>query len=442
MKDTIENYFKDIKERDLLYQANKIAITIQENGYFFDNYSPDVLSIQMKEKSREEHFRILLIDNSGVVITDSSDINVGKTFLSPEIMIALKGENIATYYEDEEAIYASSYIETSTSKKGAVLLISSFSETVALLANLTQKWFFLTSFISIIIGIFIFFTSDIIIIPIKKILKSINELRDGHLNKRVIIKGHNELSMLGEAFNDMAEKLEQIDTSRQEFVSNVSHELKTPLSSMKVLSDSILLQEDVNPEIYVEFLKDINSEIDRMAEIVNNLLALVKLDYKEIALNIEETSLNIMLDDIIKRLSPLASQKDIKLSSEYIKNIVIDADKVKLSLAISNLIENAIKYTDNNGTVKVIIDGEHQNIFITIADTGIGINEAEQSKIFNRFYRVDKTRDRESGGTGLGLSITHSAVLLHNGSIKLSSKEGEGSTFTIRIPIKYTEKPY
>ncbi|MDE6182374.1 MAG: HAMP domain-containing histidine kinase, partial [Eubacteriales bacterium] len=167
---------------------------------------------------------------------------------------------------------------------------------------------------------------------------------------------------------------------------------------------------------------------------------LVKLDYKEAGLVIEETNLNYMLEDIIKMVGPLAEQKNIEITTEFLKNVVVDADEMKLSLAISNLVENAIKYTCPEGSVKVILDSDHQNAFITVQDTGIGISEEEQGKIFNRFYRVDKTRDRETGGTGLGLSITHSAVLLHKGSIKVSSKEGKGSTFVVRIPIKNIEK--
>ena len=146
-----------------------------------------------------------------------------------------------------------------------------------------------------------------------------------------------------------------------------------------------------------------------------------------------------MTEDILKRLYPLAEKKDIKLLYESNKDMIIEGDEVKLTLAISNLIENGIKYTPNGGTVKVIIDGDHQNCFITVSDTGIGISEEEQSKVFKRFYRVDKTRDRETGGTGLGLAITHSSVILHNGSIKINSKENEGATFIVRLPIKYSE---
>ena len=439
MKDTMKSYFKDINERDLLYQANKISVMIQEGNYLSNNTNQNELLSILEERSIEENFRIMIIDSSGVVLIDSNNFDVGKTFLIPEVLSSLNGQSEANYYKEQGVIYASSYIEDSFSnKQGVVLLISSFEDTEVLINGVTQKWFMLTIFISIIIGIFVFFTSEIVISPIKKILKSINDITDGQLHQRVKINGNNEIAQLGEAFNTMTEKLEQIDTSRQEFVANVSHELKTPLSSIKVLSDSILLQEDIPSEMYIEFLQDINSEIDRMTEIVNNLLALVKLDYREAGLNIAEADLNKMLDDILKRLTPLAEQKNITLSKEYIKNVVVEADEMKFSLAISNLVENAIKYTEPEGSVKVILDCDHQNAFITVSDTGIGINDEEQTKIFNRFYRVDKTRDRETGGTGLGLSITHSTVILHKGSIKVSSKEGEGSTFIVRIPIKFT----
>lgn len=437
----MENYFQDIDKRELLYQSNKIAVMLQEQRYFNNENIRFFINNQLNEKSKEENFRIILLDNTGVVIYDSNETEIGKVILIPEVMEALQGKNVVNYVKDEAAIYASAYIGNfNTNNDGAVLLVSSFENSQVLIEDISQKWVVLTVFISIIIAIFILLTSDIFIKPIKRILASIQEITDGQLHQRVNISGKNEISELVRAFNTMTEKLEKVDEARQEFVSNVSHELKTPLSSIKVLSDSILLEEGIPTEMYREFLKDINSEIDRMTDIVNNLLSLVKLDYKEAGLFIEETNLNYMLEDIIKMVTPLAEQKNIELTSEFLKNVLIEADEMKLSLAISNLVENAIKYTYEGGSVKIILDCDHQNAFITVQDTGIGISEEEQGKIFNRFYRVDKTRDRETGGTGLGLSITHSAVLLHKGSIKVFSKENQGSTFIVRIPIKNTEK--
>jgi signal transduction histidine kinase len=192
----------------------------------------------------------------------------------------------------------------------------------------------------------------------------------------------------------------------------------------------------VPEEVSREFMQDISNEVDRMVNITNDLLNLVKVDQREQSLNIAPTDINQLVEDILKRLSPLAEQKKVILLYEEVRPVQIDADEVKLVLAISNIVENGIKYTPRGGTVKVVVDSDHQNAFITIQDTGIGIPEEEQDKIFNRFYRIDKTRDRDTGGTGLGLAISRATILLHNGSIRITSKPDEGSVFVLRIPIR------
>ena len=205
-----------------------------------------------------------------------------------------------------------------------------------------------------------------------------------------------------------------------------------------MLSDSILIQdpETVPKEMYVEFLRDINSEVDRMTAIINDLLTLVRMNRQEVALKPLEINITDMVGDIVKRLEPIARAKNVSINYNRVREVIAEVEETKLSLAVSNLIENAIKYNVDDGKIDVSVDCDHQNAFITVADTGIGIAEDEIGKIFDRFYRVDKNRDRETGGTGLGLSITRSAVLMHNGSIKVSSKENEGTTFVITIPLK------
>ena len=339
-------------------------------------------------------------------------------FIVPEIVVALAGRDEANLRKDEEAIYASAYIEDFNSNKiGAVLVVSSFSEASALIGEISQKWIIVTFFIIIIVIALVIFMSQIIFGPLKNVLATIKKISAGQLHQRIELKGKNEFTELGEAVNTMTKRLEEVDQSRQEFVSNVSHELKTPLSSIKVLSESLLLQENVPAEMYKEFLQDISSEIDRMTDIVNDLLALVRNDPNESKLNITDIDANKMLRDIVKRLSPLATDKEIALSFKATKDVVLKGDEVKLSLAISNLVDNGIKYTPQGGTVKVSLDADNKDCFITVQDSGIGISEEEQSKVFERFYRVDKTRDRETGGTGLGLAITHSVIMLHNGSV-------------------------
>ncbi|MEG2774939.1 MAG: ATP-binding protein, partial [Acetivibrio sp.] len=228
-----------------------------------------------------------------------------------------------------------------------------------------------------------------------------------------------------------------LEKSRQEFVSNVSHELKTPITSMKVLSDSLLMQDEVPAELYREFMLDIAEEIEREDKIINDLLSLVKLDKTAGEMNISQININDLLEQILKRLRPIAAKRNIELVYESFRPVMADVDEVKLSLAISNLIENAIKYNFDDGWVRVSLNADHKFFYITVADSGVGIPEELQDQVFERFYRVDKARSRETGGTGLGLSITKSAVLMHRGAIKVYSKEKEGTTFTVRIPLNY-----
>ena len=178
--------------------------------------------------------------------------------------------------------------------------------------------------------------------------------------------------------------------------------------------------------MYVEFLMDINSEVDRMTDIINDLLTLVRMNREEVHLNPMEINLTDMISDIVRRLEPIAKSKNINLNYNKLKAVKAEIEETKFSLAVSNLIENAIKYNNDGGNVEVTVDADNQNAFVTIADDGVGIAEEELGKIFDRFYR----------GTGLGLSIARSAVLMHNGTIKVSSKENEGTTFVIIIPLK------
>ena len=319
---------------------------------------------------------------------------------------------------------------------GTVVVTAYINDIYDSLGEMRNQVYLLSLFTSFLIGLLSFFTSSFISRPLKLLMKFVQKITNGQLDQKVDIKGKDEIAELGNAFNHMAEQLQRVEHSRQEFVSNVSHELKTPLSSIKVLTESLLFQENVPVEMYQEFFMDINSEVDRLNNIISDLLTLVRLDQTEVPMNIKTTNLNDMTQAILKRLIPLAKKKDIKLIYQSHKEIFVDIDEVKLTLAISNLIENAIKYTPEGGEVRVILQSDLQDAWVSVEDTGIGIAKDEQSKIFERFYRTDKTRNRETGGTGLGLSITYRTVIMHNGSIQVESEEGKGSIFTVQIPIR------
>ena len=206
---------------------------------------------------------------------------------------------------------------------------------------------------------------------------------------------------------------------------------------MKVLADSLVTQDQVPIELYQEFMGDIAKEIDRENDIINDLLTLVKMDKTAQNLNISQVNVNDLLELILKRLRPIAEKKQIEIVLESFRPVTAEIDEVKMTLAISNLVENAIKYNHDEGWVHVSLNADHKYFHVKVSDSGIGIPKEDQDHIFERFYRVDKSHSREIGGTGLGLAITRNAVIMHRGSIKVYSEPEEGTTFTVRIPLIY-----
>lgn len=438
MLHSVQDYFVEERKKELLSQANVISGQLTSSGFLFNDENRGDMEEIILETSRNEGYRVLILDSSYVVVYDTGYEDIGKTYLLPEVVQAMDDKDTAKEQESGVVYAAASVMGLSNQRSGVVLIVDGMKNVQDIIRDIGREAYLLLACIVVLLFIIMVVVSKVFTEPVKNLIGIIKEMSEGHFERRAKVEQrmHTELVDLALACNQMADQLEKVESTRQQFVSNVSHELKTPLSSVKVLSESILLMEDVPKEMYVEFLHDINSEVDRMTAIINDLLTLVKLDQKEIPLNFKEIDLNQLLAGINKRLQPLADAKGVSLEADYLKEITADADEMKLSLAISNLVDNAIKYTPEGGTVKVTLDADHQNVFITVADTGIGIPEQEVNRIFERFYRVDKTRDRETGGTGLGLSITHATIMMHKGSIKVNSKEEEGTTILVRIPLK------
>lgn len=237
----------------------------------------------------------------------------------------------------------------------------------------------------------------------------------------------------------MTQKIQLQETKRQEFVSNASHELKTPLSSIKLISDSLLNVQSAPPEMVNEFLTDMNVQVDRLTRIIDKLLTLTRMDNSGSVSRMEfaVTDLTEICSNVTKALRPLAEQKHIELTYNAEAAIYSKVERDRIWEAIYNVLDNSIKYTKEGGTVSIDVGKDETSAIITIKDSGIGIASEELYKIFDRFYRVDKARTRETGGTGLGLSIALTAVELHGGNIQVESEEGVGSTFRIIIPITF-----
>lgn len=320
---------------------------------------------------------------------------------------------------------------------GVVYLSQSLSETEDFLGDITSSLVTLSLIASALIALLSALLARVFTAPLIKLTHAADEIAQGNFNQNVPVHGHDEIATLGEAFNAMIQQLSTLEEKRRMFVSDASHELKTPLATIKLLSESILQTESPDPEMVREFLEDMSSEVDRLTRIVERLLDLTKNDSQKAAAQLETVDLNKLIAKIVKKLLPLAREKRIKLSFSYDKEkehtqMLLDRDKIYE--AIYNIVDNSIKYTDREGHVTITLTSDIAKTVITVEDDGIGIPKEDAALIFDRFYRVDKARARETGGTGLGLSIAQEAVAMHGGHIEVISEEGAGSKFIIILP--------
>ncbi|MDD6035134.1 MAG: HAMP domain-containing sensor histidine kinase [Lachnospiraceae bacterium] len=424
-------------------QGTALAGQIAQTGYLQQQMQPEV-SARLSVLANLMNGRIILLNSNLQVVKDTAEREEGKTLISEEPIYAMQGE-IQTYYNEKERkaeVILPIVVGANAENNGQVIGVMIFEGSLADIVSAQEL--FRENIVVLMIGAAILLLGAALVIswcmikPLRTLSGQIEHAAETYEGTEMIKStGYLEVEQIAEAFRGMMEKTVATEKSRQEFVSNVSHELKTPLTAIKVLSDSLVLEPDVPIEMYREFINDINSEIDREAKIVNDLLALVKLDKTSGEMHIAEVNINELLEIILKRLKPLALKRGIEMIFESYRTVLAEIDEVKMSLVFTNLIENAIKYNRDGGRVMVSLNADHRYFYAKIEDTGIGIPEEEQGLIFDRFYRVDKARSRETGGTGLGLSITKSAVQMHKGSIKVQSIPGVGSIFTVRIPLSY-----
>ena len=423
---------------DITSQAKLLASQIVANNYLQDTSSKNITT-QLDQLSTIYDGRVMLIDSSFTIVKDTYALDEQKTILAEEVMQAYNGETVQKYDADNHYIEMTFPMHDESGKNviGVMLVSVSTDSIAATLAILKQYALMIQFLVAVIVVIAGFAVSTALVRPFRRLTKSIKDVQDGYEADFISVNSYSETETMSAACDEMLRRLQTLDESRQEFVSNVSHELKTPLTSMKVLADSLMGQEDIPVELYREFMTDIGAEIDRENKIINDLLSLVKMDKSAGNINITSVQINELLERIMKRLRPIAQKQNVELVMESFRPVVAEVDEVKLTLALTNLIENAIKYNNPDGWVHVSLNADHQNFFVTVEDNGIGIPKEAQNRIFERFYRVDKSHSREIGGTGLGLAIARNAIIMHRGAIKVHSMEGEGPTFTVRIPLTY-----
>lgn len=235
-------------------------------------------------------------------------------------------------------------------------------------------------------------------------------------------------------------EFKKVETMRKDFVANVSHELKTPITSIKGFAETLLDGAAEEPEVRTQFLNIIFEESKRIEHLIEDLLVLSKLEKDESAINVEHIEVDYMLDDILPVVEQQALQKNIDMKVEMDQNVTLEADEEKIKQILFNLVTNAISYTPEKGSVSIKIKEEEHDVCFIVQDTGIGISEQDLPRIFERFYRVDKDRSRETGGTGLGLAIVKHIVEAHQGKIDVDSELGKGTTFKVYIPKEVKEQ--
>jgi len=426
------------KTDELQSYGTVISNLILSSGYLSGQESVDV-EREAEEVANVYQGRVMVVDQNLNIIKDTYGMEEGKTAISTEIVQCFSDPDAKYVNEIGDYIQLTlPIVSPSTEHTVGVILVSFSTKNIHTVERaVNYRAILLLIAFAICLLLFAFLYSALLSRPLLQVTESINEIARGNMDVSLDLHTYSELVTVSDSFNKMLGYIREQDTARQEFVSNVSHELKTPLASMKVLSDSLLSQEGMPEELYREFLADITNEIERMTSIINDLLSMVKMDKNNAKMSVTTININELLEQLLKRLRPIAARRNIELLYESFRPVAADVDEVKISIALNNLIENAIKYNYDNGWVHVTLNADHKFFYVKIEDSGVGIPEELQEKVFERFYRVDKARSRDTGGSGLGLALTRNAVLLHRGSIKLYSKEKEGTTFTVRIPLNY-----
>ena len=428
----------NVRMVDILSQSKILADQIAAYGYMED-ITIEAINKQFEQLSNIYDGRVLVIDQAFRIRKDTFDIDRDKIIISEEVVKCIQGEDVSKYDAVNGFIEIAAPVRHPVSDEVVGVLLVSVSTDVtqthiAYLSQIGLVVSLLAGFVCIVLAVLL---SSLLAQPFIQLSRSIDEIQAGYGEDELMIHSYSETELICERTNELLHRMKVLDDSRQEFVSNVSHELKTPLTSMKVLADSLNVQENAPVELYKEFMQDITNEIDRENKIITDLLSLVKMDKAADGLNIAPLNINDLLELILKRLRPIAKVQNVELVLESFRPVSAEVDEVKLTLAISNLVENAIKYNTANGWVHVSLNADHQFFYIKVEDNGMGIPEESLDRIFERFYRVDKSHSQGINGTGLGLAITRSVILMHRGAIKAFSTEGEGTIFNVRIPLIY-----
>ena len=435
------NIYPTIVSRDLVFSAKETSLQSQAGVMSSALAGPDALS---EETVREimglldlrSLTRVIVTDTSGLILYDTSRLDpaAGRYALFSEVARALGGEVVCHSVYDGKAFMTTEAmpIKNAGLTIGAVYLYEYDESQASLINEIQTNLRNITTVLAVAAIILMFIFSRALTLRITELVKATKIVSEGDYDYRIEISGHDELSDLGAEFNAFTQRLKDTEELRRRFVSDASHELKTPLASIRLLSDSIVNAENMDVPTMREFVTDIGNEAERLQRTTEKLLSLTKMDS---GVDISRTKLELghVAKKTLHLLSPLAKDRQVSIETDLEPNCLIYGNEDLIYRIIFNLAENGIKYNQPGGCVTIRLYREESYIYLVVEDRGIGIPEDDLPNIFSRFYRVDKARSREAGGAGLGLSIVYDAVRLHGGTVSAQRREGGGSRFTVRF---------
>ena len=421
--------FYSNKESSMLEKASLTASEIGD----LDVLNPNAIEETISRIDSLSFTRLLVTDASGKIIYDSHSASGYALF--PQIVTALSGHDVFTWHYDDGVMrsVAATPVYQYDVVSGCVYMMEYDQEQGQLMQSLQNNIFIISVTLEIGLLIFAALYATRFTRRLRKIMNSMQIIQQGDYTHKVQLRGHDELHFLGEEFNDLTERLNTSESKRRQFVSDASHELKTPLASIKLLSDSIL-QNEMDMETTREFVTDIGNEADRLTRMTQKLLALTKNEHRSDEVEAEIIPMAPTVQRVIKMLSGIAEADNITIHTDLSQDAQVLITEDDLYQIVFNLVENGIKYNTPGGDLYISLHKMQDMAALQVKDTGVGIPADAQSHVFERFYRVDKARSRQTGGSGLGLAIVRSIIQRYNGEITLESTEGQGTVFTVAFP--------
>ena len=422
------------RSKETTLQSNVSVIVYSLSG--LDQLTEENVAAAMAVVEEPSLSRVLVTNGMGRILYDTRETGgaIGEYGLYTEIVQALLGNDAftCTYGRGAFRSRASSPVLYRNQIIGAVYVYEYDTEQAALLAGLQGNLLRLSAVIALVVAVLSLLLSKVLTRKIGLLLTAIRQVRAGAYSHRADIRGTDEIAQIAQEFNSLTDRLQTTESARRRFVSDASHELKTPLAAIRLLTDSILQTEDIDPAITREFVSDIGQEAERLARITEDLLRLTQLDSGAMG-KPELVDVLPVLEQVMRMMNLVAQEKGVELTYDAAEGCTVLAAKDEIHQVIYNLVDNAVKYSAG-GAVQVSLRWHSEQVVLEVADNGAGIPEEDLPRIFQRFYRVDKARSRAAGGTGLGLSIVQDTMEKRGGTVEAANRPGGGAVFTARWP--------